>query len=283
MTSAYLPNTITLGPLTLNAQDGNGVWWYAEQLTGWGSPKGTLNVTQKPRDHGGWRSESFLTPRVVTVAGTIAAPNPSLLARARHALNAAVSLTATPFSVTEYGETLNATVTRQDEVLFGDETETWTSFSIQLVAVDPRRYGQTQTVSTNMASATGGMTFGITFPVTFPSTVVSGTVSFNNPGNIGAPVVLTVHGPVTGPIITHVGSGNQIVFASSLALASGEYLVVDMAARTVKANGQASRIGYVTQRGWFQLDPGGNDISYAGAIYDATSTLDVTGPNGAYL
>lgn len=279
----YLPNTISLGPLTFNQVDSNGVWWYAQTLTGWGSPAGTLTVTQKPRDHGGWRSESFLTPRVVAVTGTIVAPTAALLATSRHALNAAVSLTDTTFSVTEYGETLNATVTRQDEVLYGDETETWTSFSIQLVAEDPRRYGAPQSLTTNLPAQSGGLTWSLQFPISWAATVTSGVIAFNNPGNIQAPLVLQVNGPCVGPIITHLSSGNQIVFASSLTLGTGEYLLIDMEKRTVSANGQASRIGYVTSRGWFAADPGANDIQFNAQAYNSSASLTVTGPLGAWL
>lgn len=280
----YAPNSITLGSLVMGgAVDANGVVFWAEQMQGWGSPKGTLTVTQKPRSHGGWRSESYLTSRVIAINGVIQAPSPTLLAQARHQLDAAVSLSDTTFSVTEYGETLYSTVTRQDEVLYGDETETWTTFSIQLVAEDPRRYGPTTTKSTNMPSQSGGLTFSTTFPITFPATVVPGTVSFFNPGNVAAPVILTIHGPCVGPIVTHVSTGAQLVFSSSLTLASGEFLVVDMDARTVKAGGQSSRIGYVTSRGWFALDPGSNDIGFNASVYNSSATLDVTGPQGAWL
>lgn len=285
MTSvAYAPNSIALGSLTFGGTlDSNGVLWWVEQVQGWGSPTGTLTVTQKPRGHGGWRSESFLTPRVIVLNGVIQAPTSAGLAVARHQLNSAISLSDTTFSVTEYGETLHGTVTRQGEVLFGDETETWTSFSLQLVAEDPRRYGPSATVSTAMPSQSGGLTFAATFPLSFPATVIPGVVSFLNPGNVGAPVVLTVVGPCVGPIITHISSGAQMVFSSSLSLNSGDTLVIDMDARTVKADGQSSRIGYVTSRGWFQLDPGPNDIGFNASVYNSSALLQVTAPQGAWL
>lgn len=283
MSSPYLPNKLSIGSVNFNAQDANGVWWFAEQLQGWGSPQGTLTVTQKPRQHGGWRSESFLTPRVIAVNGTIQAPTSAALTVARHQLDAAVSLTDTTFSVVEYGETLYSTVTRQDEVLYGDEAETWTTFSAQLVAEDPRRFGAPATQTTNMPSSSGGLTFSMTFPIAFNSTIIPGTISFANPGNVAAPVVLTITGPCSGPIITHISSGAQLVFASSLALGSGEFLVVDMDARTVKANGQSSRIGYVTSRGWFALDPGNNDVGFNASVYNSSATLAVTAPQGAWL
>lgn len=279
----YLPNKASLGAVNFNDVDDNGVYWFAEQIQGWGSPGTTLTLTQKPRGHGAWRSESYLTPRVVAVNGTIQAPSKTLLAQARHQLNAACSLDDTTFSVTEYGETLYTTVTRQDEVLYGDETELWTTFSVQLVAEDPRRYGQVASLQTAMPSSSGGLTWPATFPLVFNSTVVPGTVSFFNPGNIAAPVMLRIDGPCSGPIITHVGTGTQLVFAASLTLATGEFLIVDMAERTVKAQGQASRTAYVTQRGYFDLTPGANDVAFNADVYNSAARLTVTAPQGAWL
>lgn len=283
MTLAYMPNKVSIGSLTLGTVDGNGVTWIAQTVAGWGSPAGTLNLTQRPRDHGAWRSNSFLTPRVIAITGTIQAPAPSLLAAARHQLNAACSLDDTTFSVTEYGETLYSTVTRQDEVLFGDETETWTTFSLQLVAEDPRRYGQSASLQTAMPSSSGGLTFSTTFPLVFASTVVPGVVSFDNPGNIDAPVTIRIDGPCSGPIVTHISSGSQLVFESSLTLGTGEWLIIDMAERTVKAQGQASRTGYVTSRGYFSLSPGHNDVAFNAQTYNSSARMTVTAPQGAWL
>lgn len=276
MTGMYLPNKATLGPIHFNDVDANGVYWFAEKIDGWGSPKGTLTVTQKPRAHGGWRSESFLTPRIIVVGGTIQAPSPGALATARHALNAAVSLSDTTFSVTEYGETLTATVTRQDEVLYGDETETWTTFSIQLVAEDPRRYGPVISQSTFMPSSSGGLTLPLTIPFTISGVVTNGTIGIVNPGNVTSGAKMRIDGPVVGPIITDVGSGNQLVLSSSYSLSTGNWLDIDPEARTIRENGQASRIGYLTSRGWPTFDPGNNTYGFNGVVYNSSGKLTVT-------
>ncbi len=280
--SVLTANQITLGSVVFGQSDANGVQWYAESLTGWGSPKSTLTTTQKPRDHGGWNSQAYLTPRVIALGGTIYAPTSGLLAAARHQLNAAVSLSSANLSVLEYGETLSCQVARQDEVLYGDEAANWTTFSIQLVAADPRRYGSTISVSTGLPSQSGGDTWPDTYPDSWPATVVSGVASINNPGNISSPVVLRIDGPVTGPIVTHVSSNTQLVFSSSLTLNTGEFLIVDTGKRSVLAQGQSRRDGYVTSRGWFQLDPGPNDFAFQAQTYNSSALLTVTAPQGAW-
>lgn len=277
MTSVlYAPNSITLGSLTFGGNvDANGVLWFPEQLQGWGSPKGTLTVTQKPRAHGGYRSESFLTPRTITVAGTIQAPTSALLAQARHALNAACSLNDTTFSVTEYGETLSATVTRQDEVLYGDETETWTTFSIQLVAEDPLRYGTPITATTNMASTSGGLTLPVTLPLTIGATVIAGTVGIFNPGDIASNFKMRIDGPGPGPVITVVNAAGEFILSSTYTLGSGNWLDIDTSAQSMRENGQASRSGYLETAQWPMFVPGNNSFSLSGHSYSASTLLTV--------
>jgi hypothetical protein len=116
-----------------------------------------------------------------------------------------------------------------------------------------------------------------TIPFTIDATTVTGQVSLNNPGNEYGPVTLRVDGPCVGPVITHVSSGAQLVFSSSLVLGVGEFLLIDSEKRTALANGQASRAGYITSRGWPSFQPGQNTFSFTAAEYRAGSMLTVSG------
>jgi len=133
-----------------------------------------------------------------------------------------------PLTVTADGLSLECIVFRQDAVLSSPVTDTVAQFSIQLVAADPRKFSDPLTTSTRLPASTGGLTVPFTVPFTIASTVVSGTCSLVNGGNTTGPVRLRVNGPCTGPIITHVGTGAQLVFASSLVLAAGEWIDIDM-------------------------------------------------------
>jgi phage-related protein len=72
-----------------------------------------------------------------------------------------------------------------------------------------------------------------------------------------------------------VGKKQSLTFATSLALAAGEFVTVDMDRREVLAQGQSARSGYVTSRGWFSLDPGVNEIAFSAANYSSTALLTV--------
>jgi hypothetical protein len=77
-------------------------------------------------------------------------------------------------------------------------------------------------------------------------------------------------------VVTHAGSGKALVFSSSLVLGAGEWIDVDMEAQTVLANGQSSRAGYITSRGWSGFEPGHNTWSFTAIGYDAASKLTVS-------
>ncbi|WP_152998088.1 hypothetical protein [Curtobacterium luteum] len=119
------------------------------------------------------------------------------------------------------------------------------------------------------------LTGALTVPFRINATTVTGQVNLNNPGNESGPVVLRIDGPCTGPVVTHVSTGNALVFSSSLVLQDNEFLLIDMDARTALANGQANRAGYITSRGWSSFDPGDNTWAFSAARYNSESQLSV--------
>lgn len=150
-------------------------------------------------------------------------------------------------------------------------------------ASDPAYYDVTNangSPATASYIAAGSTSPGIIVPVsglTIDAVTVTGQVSLTNPGNDTGPLRLRIDGPCVGPIVTHVGTGDRLVFSSSLVLAAGEWLDVDMEKHQVYANGQSSRAGYITARGWFGFDPGPNTFAFTAAQYNAASQLTVAG------
>lgn len=265
-----------IGGVTFGAIDGSGVEWHLTDLAGWGSTASTLQLTQKPRGPGGFRSvPGFFTPRTLAPAGSVYAPSFTAASDAWDQLCAAFPLDPTVLSVTEGSRTRTMLVQRQGETLITWLTDTTFQWSAQLVAADPRKMGSPLTASTGLPSTTGGLTVPFTVPFTISSTVVSGQCFLTNPGNTPGPLTLRIDGPITGPVITHVSTGLALTFASSLTLNTGEFLLIDMEAQTALANGQSSRNGYITNRGWFGFDPGLNQFSFTST--SGSGLLTVTG------
>ena len=273
-----LGNLVAIGELLLNYVDAAGVHWILERFGGWGSPASTAELTQRARGHGATSSEGFLRARVMTLEGLIDAPTPEALTMAVDQLLAAVSLTGFRLLVSEPGIVRHCEAKRQDEVIVTEINPTTASFSIQIAARDPRKFGDLITASTRLPFSEGGATWPVTFPLTWTGVSGTGKLTVNNPGNTQAPVWLRIEGPIPagGHAVTHEGKKQTLTFGTALALGAGEFLTVDMDRREVLAQGQSARSGYVTSRGWFSLDPGENVIAFSSVNYSETANLSLT-------
>jgi hypothetical protein len=172
----------------------------------------------------------------------------------------------------------NCMAQRQGEVIVTPITDTLATYSVLIVAKDPRKYGDLITASTLLPFSSGGLVRPSTWPRTWTGVSGTGVLRVNNPGNTYAPVWLRIDGPIPagGWTVTHVGKKQSLTFATAIALGAGEFVTVDMDRREVLAQGQSPRSGYVTSRGWFSLDPGDNDIAFSAQNYSATAQLTLT-------
>lgn len=266
------------GPV-LGAEDEYGVRWSLTNFEGWrGSPNPTLDLTQRARDHGATDSESFLTPRVMVLEGLLHTEDGEAQDDAFDRLSAAVSLEPFTLLVAEPSGVRHCVVRRQGAVLPTLHTDKLAGYSVMVVAKDPRKYGDLVTASTLLPSSSGGLVRPSTWPRTWTGVSNTGVLRVNNAGNTQAPVWLRIDGPIPagGWTITHVGKQQSLTFSTSLALGAGEYVTVDMDRREILAQGQSARAGYVTSRGWFDLDPGDNDIAFSAQNYSSTAQLTVT-------
>jgi hypothetical protein len=266
---------LTIGPLSLTSVDDYGVAWTTAPFDGWGGPRPTIAPAQKPRSHGAWAGSSYMGPRHLSFNGLIKAPSQAALADAIDRLNDACSLDETLLTVVEAGRSRWCMVRREDEVLAPMLTDTLAKYSIQVVALDPRKMGAPLTGNTGLPSSSGGLVVPVVVPLTINSTVTSGRVSLFNPGNETGPVFAKFVGPLIGPILTHVGSGLRLVFSASATIADGEFWDVDMEAHTVLAQGQANRAGWITSRQWSGFEPGNNTWSLS-AISATTGSVIIT-------
>lgn len=269
-------DTCSFGDVTLGQTDDYGVEMYFTGIDGRGAVGSTVQAQRKAAGDGAFPSPAYLTERVFTVsAGLVAPDRPSLIA-AFDRVQAAASINAQQVWVTAGGAQRYALAQRQGEVTIKDESELYMLFDLQFLAGDPRWFADDLIATAQLPSATGGLTVPLTVPFTIASSVISGTCALTNPGNMVGKVSLRIDGPCTGPVITHVASGAQLVIASSYALVAGNWLEIDMDAHTVRENGQADRSAYVTSRGWSGFDPGDNEWAFTASAPDPAALLTVT-------
>jgi len=271
---------VTLGALAFDSVGADGLSWEVADVGGWddGSPS-TLTMLQKLRGPGGWRSsDPQMTSKPLALTGTMSGPDTATVVRGCSVLKAAATLDETTLTVNDPGYGVRTMrVARQGAVLLKPQGALANTFSVSLVAADPRKFGPTLAAPTALPSSTGGLTVPFTVPFAINATTVSGSVSLTNAGDIAGPVSLRIAGPVVAPIVTHRGpDGVATVFALSLTLAAGEFVVVDMEAETVLAQGQSSRARSISARGWQAFKPGVNTWFFSSGSYDPGALLTVT-------
>lgn len=270
--------TITLGTLPLDVVDDAGVTWATTGLSGWrGSPSTTVQVTQRPADHGGWASATpRLTPRQLELTLYIQAPDTTSMDAAYEQLLAAAGTGPVTLQVSEGSLTRQATVYRNGEILPTDDGGYWATYSVPLVAPDPRKYAGVQSGSTALASGSGGLVLPAAMPLVLSYTGTGGTITAANPGTIATALTLTIAGPVQAPqVVTSYPDGTISVLAYSQSLAAGEVLTIDAGAHTATIGGTSVR-RYLT--GPWPLVPPASAVvlQFRAAVYSAPAVLTAT-------
>lgn len=149
-------------------------------------------------------------------------------------------------------------------------------YQAQFRAEDPRAYSQALTTATGstLGIGAGGLTFNRTFNWTFAAST-GGTVAVNNLGNRPSPPIFRIFGGCTNPTIVLVGTGKQISLTGTIA--KGDFLELDVFARTIKLNGTSNALFYLNPAAttWFELPIGTSTIQAIAFTFDATARCDV--------
>lgn len=269
----------SLGSVTLGAVDSKGVAWYLQTLDGWDSPDVRAEVSEREGDHGAWASPVYLGARPLTLGGTIVAPSRPMLEDAMNQLRAAAGLGDTLLVVQE-STPKQCTVRRSGKPLVQYVSSTVATYSVMVTAADPRRYSTTlSTKTTNLPSATGGLTLAATLPWTLSATVVAGQIDASNQGDFETRPVLTITGPALSPQIQAQMPDGSVRFMNfGQDLLDGDALVIDTDAHTVTLNGNVSRRRFLTViNGWPVIDAGSTvSFLYRASGYNSTTTLTAT-------
>ncbi|GIT80176.1 hypothetical protein LLS1_18450 [Leifsonia sp. LS1] len=275
----YGLSNVNIDGLDLAAVDVDlGVKFGVTTLSGWeGASKPSLDLTNRVRSQGAIGGDSFSGPRHITVGGWIRSRDPLRILPAKDALLSAFAREERLLTVTEVGVSRWAMVRREDEPIITRKSRWYAEYSVQVAAEDSRKFGNVLTQATRLPATSGGFTYPHTYPYVIASTTVSGQVFLTNPGNETGPVTLRIDGPVKGPVVTHTAGDlkRQLQFATSLELGVGEWIDVDMENHLVLANGQSSRAGWVTQRGWSGFEPGLNTWAFTAAVFNPGAQLTV--------
>lgn len=149
------------------------------------------------------------------------------------------------------------------------------TFQASFIASDPRVYDQTLVTATGaaLATAAGGKTYTYAYNRTYnPSS--GGTVSYTNAGSVPTPPIIRVYGYCSSPQVVLSGD-TRLVFTGEVA--TGDYLEIDCAARTVRLNGTTSRLNLLdpVSSTFFELPVGSGTVQLLASNFNGNARADL--------
>lgn len=264
---AYTPSAGTPAPaasISFGQVDENGICWLWQKLEGWDGPDVQGGgVIPRSGDQGAWASPQYFQARTLTWTVTASAPSQALRDVARQLLSSAVPVS--DLATLTVGEPVpkQVRVRRSGKITEAYPTLADVTFTIGLVAPDPRKYGtQVYSASANALPSGGtGFTSPFTSPFSVPAQAPGGSLAVTNAGNFETRPVITITGPISAPGLVNVTTG-QTVSWSGLTVPSGSQLIVDFDARQALLDG-----GYAPAdafSSWWTLPPGTSTIQLTG-------------------
>jgi len=261
--------------------DAQGTEWILSRFDGWhAAPPPRTSLTDRPGEHGAFDGPAFLTPRVLAVEGTAIAVDLASALRARDIVASVCSDDALLYTlqVSEPGRpTRTIGVRRSGETKTSPVHGNAFSWSLLLVAPDPRRYGPAQSQLVGLPQPSGGLLFPLVFPLVFGAGQSGGQMTLTNSGTRATWPTWQILGPVTGPFVTDTGNtGKQLAFDPTFSVPAGQTVTVDTDAKTVLLAGVSRRDRLFTAQ-WFPLTPGSTVIAFGSASgFDAAAKLTGT-------
>lgn len=277
-----------LGPtdaplLTFNAADAFGCLWWAAEPPEWAGPTVVTPMDRRQDGNGGYAGEPTYDPLVLTIAGTVTAPDAAGLRAAHRRLLAAWA--GSGASYVRYTHLDDDPAKGLWVLPVG--TPKWAAldtrvadFSIQVVAEDPIKTGAAVTVGPIRLPAVGG-DGGYPVGGAAPWTAAGGGAAVTvgqlaNAGDEDSHAVYTTTGPVPHPII-RLGTGDFIALNADLGAL--DTWVVDTAAGTSQVNG-VNRYDAWGAGSVFPLVPGGTLNPLTGLIAGGGTTVVLRSATG---
>lgn len=227
-------------------------------LSGWlDRPAMRTGNTDRPGRHGAVPGQQRATSRLIEVEFTAAADDPQWLRRLADAVAPDEDPLEEPLVIWAGADEPQLVFARVERAAV-PTGHAWSvgleRAMVQWVCTDPRRYGvQEQTAAIGLPTVAGlGLPFPLVFPLDWGAGLGGGQMSLVHAGNVATWPVWEITGPVTGPIISNLDSGEQLVFDPGWTIPAGQTAVIDTDWRTVKI-GDLSYDTKLFGRGWFPL------------------------------
>jgi hypothetical protein len=281
------PNTVAIGDFVADL-DGTD-FRVTATLTGWNdAPAIRSAIEEKAQQDGAWDSTGLYGPRVIGVDGVVDQLTHADAMAVADALTALSPRSTHEFIVDNEAVGPRSALVRvtQGAVLEWLNNECFT-YSLQLKAPDPLKYGPQTFAQTSLAASAGGT--GRVWPRVWPTDygvppgVTPGAITLANAGTASYHPRLRIDGPVPNPVVTMTETGDWIRYNATLA--AGNWLDIDCRNRAVLLNGNldASHKNLMSSYGaWLAVPVGGGSLSWTADAADPDATLHAWGYEGAW-
>lgn len=255
------PPVVTLAEVAFNVRAPSGYLFKILRMRGWkGTPGVRRDSTPRLWAHGDFTEKGWRAARLVTIEGRAYLPTAEALREGHAVFSAALAEGNEGLLVVDdpiFGK-LQATVS----LGAGSDLEGWEvpgiyPFQLQVVATDPRKYGQTLAASTGTPVDGGGLGYdlyavGSTGVLDYGVAGSPGTASIRNTGTADTAVAHTITGDIpAGFTITELGTGRRLVYAG--AVIPGQVIRLDGEDGSVTLDGGTDRGAQLVRREWVRL------------------------------
>ncbi|MHA7270395.1 phage distal tail protein [Arthrobacter sp. HLT1-20] len=237
--------------------------WLDNNAEGWdSSPEQRRDRTARLWAHGEFTERGWADGRMITLEGQAQCPDENVAAVAEDTLAATLAdgLIQAITVLDTNRPSKQASVGLASSVKLSWVNDVTVGFQIQLLAADPRKYGQSQISSTGVPVDGGGLSYdlysiGSTGVLDYGPAGSPGTVALTNTGTADTPPIHTITGSCpNGFTVTELGTGRRLVYAG--AVIPGQVIRLDSADGTVTLDDDGDRSAQLVRREWVRLGKG---------------------------
>ena len=124
-----------------------------------------------------------------------------------------------------------------------------------------------------------GRVYDLVFDRDYPDAGPSGSATITNAGTQNAYPVVKIYGPCVGPRLVNVSQGHELDFPG-LTILAGEFLEIDLRAKTIRYNGDPADSRYntldFTLSTWWGLTPGPQQVRFIPDTFSLPSQAQIT-------
>ena len=270
MPTTFLLPTYTIAGWSANSDDDFGCRWVVASQNASDGPPVKTRISERPYGNGSYRAQSFRASRPIPLTGWVQCPNrvAAIAARARFL----ALFTGGGQEVLTIDDGVGPKQTTV-ELASDPKVAPWSDatgfdWQLPLIAVDPCYYDTTvQSASTTLPTpgavglnwngsvgATGGLDWASGGGLDWGSSVSNGTLSMSNTGTADTWPVFTFVGPLTLPMLTNTGTGQQLAYSGTLLAGDSLVITTNPFGRSVLLSG-SDRFTLMTAAAWFPIPP----------------------------